>query len=124
MRPLAVTLLLVLAGCSFFSGPEGAEPNYASEADENMRRGRLAMQNKSFVEAGKYFEHVRTKFPFLEAANDAELGLADSEFERELYTEARERYENFVKLHPSHARADYAAYRAALAHYREVPGDF
>jgi outer membrane protein assembly factor BamD len=45
-------------------------------------------------------------------------------FERELWTEAADRYSGFVKLHPTHAKVDYAAYRAALSHYRDIPSDW
>src|SRR5262249_58221265 len=72
----------------------------------------------------KYYEYVKTKFPVLEAWRQAELRLADVSFERELWTEAADRYNGFVKLHPTHAKVDYAAYRAALAHYRDIPSDW
>jgi outer membrane protein assembly factor BamD len=114
----------LLLGCQLFSGGENAEPTYAGKADENLRLGRQALSNKNFVEAGKYFEFVRTKYPFLDAAKEAELLLADNDFEREQYSEARDRYEGFVKIHPNHAKVDYAAYRAALTHYKEIPSDF
>jgi outer membrane protein assembly factor BamD len=111
-------------GCQLFSGGENAEPTYAGKADENIRLGKQALANKSFPEAAKYFEFVRTKYPFLDAAKEAELLLADTDFEREQYSEARDRYEGFVKIHPNHAKVDYAAYRAALTHYKEIPSDF
>lgn len=114
----------VLCGCQTFSGSESAEPNYASKAEENLKLGREALANKSYPEAAKYFEHVRVKYPFLEAAKEAELLLGDTDFDRESFAEARDRYEGFVKLHPTHPKVDYAAFRAALTHYREIPSDF
>lgn len=89
-----------------------------------MKRGDEAMNSKNWNEAAAYFEYVKTKFPFLDAAKTAELRLADADYERERFAEARERYQNFVRLHPTHPQVDYAAYRAALTHYREVPSDF
>jgi hypothetical protein len=74
--------------------------------------------------AEKYYEYVKTKFPFLDAAKMAELRLCDVSFQRELWTEAADRCTAFVKLHPTHPKVDYAAYHAALAHYRDMPVDW
>ncbi|MFN0062096.1 MAG: outer membrane protein assembly factor BamD [Myxococcaceae bacterium] len=127
MRPLLFVSILMSSmssGCAFFAGPEGVEPSYASEADENVRRGQAALASRSFPQARKYFEHVRAKHPFLDAAIEAELGLADADFGNDQFAEARERYTAFVKLHPSHSKVPYAAYRAALTFYKELPSDF
>jgi outer membrane protein assembly factor BamD len=97
---------------------------YGADADENLAKGREAMESKNYPEAARYFEFVKTKYPFLEAAKTAELLLADTDYERDRLTEARDRYHNFVRLHPTHAQVDYAAYRAALTHYRDMPSDF
>jgi outer membrane protein assembly factor BamD len=126
-RLLLLTLLCLpaltsLPGCTTFSG-EGVEPSYADRAEENLKRGREAMEARNFPEASKYFEHVRVKYPFLEAAKEAELLLGDADFEKEAFAEARDRYESFVKLHPTHPRVDYAAFRAALTHFKEIPSD-
>ena len=122
--PVLFVSLLVLPGCQLFSGSENQEPVYASGADENLRKGQECLANKRYIEAAKYFEYVRTKYPFLEASKEAELLLADTDFAHDQYVEARDRYDAFVKLHPSHPKVDYAAFRAALTHYKEIPSDF
>lgn len=114
------------SGCSLlqqFTTGETPEPTYASDADTNLKRGNEALANHSFVEAERYFSYVKTKYPYLEAAKIAELRLADNDFEREKWEEARDEYNNFVKLHPTHPQVDYAAYRAALTHYKQIPQD-
>lgn len=116
---LATALLLACAT----TGGEGA-PDYAKEADENVARGNKAFESKNYAEAQQYFEYVRAKYPYLEAAKVAELRLADTLFEREQYIEARDAYQNFIKLHPTWPEVDYAAYKAALTHYKEIPSDF
>lgn len=110
-------------GCAVFSSADG-EPDYAKEAQENMARGNEAFEGKNYIEAQKYFEFVRQRFPFMEIAREADLRVADTIFEREQYIEARDAYQNFVKLHPTYPRVDYAAFRAALTHYKEIPSDF
>src|SRR5229473_2829753 len=103
---------------------EAGDPNYAKDAETNLKLGNDALKSKSYLEAEKYFEYVKNKYPYLEAAKTAELRLADSQFEHEKYTEARDAYKNFVKAHPIHPSVDYAAYRAALSFYKEIPSEF
>lgn len=128
MKRLAPILLLCCAckgfGFGSFLGGDAAEPSYADDADENLKRGNDSLDSKNYVEAQKYFDYVKSKYPYLEAATTAELRLADVDFDREKYIEARDRYLNFIKLHPTHPRLDYAAYRAALTHYKDMPSDF
>lgn len=117
------SLLLLTSGCASLSGQPG-QPDYASEAETNLRLGQEAMESKDWLRAEQYFEYVRQKFPYLEASKDAELRLADVDFERGSYPEAREKYETFIKLHPTHPQVDYAAYRAALSHVKDYPTEF
>jgi outer membrane protein assembly factor BamD len=125
VRLLPLAVLILAPGCGLFSGNgDFGEPDYASEASTNLKRGDEALDSSQYQLAEKYFEYVKTKFPFLEASRQAELRLADVSFERELWTEAADRYNGFVKLHPTHAKVDYAAYRAALSHYRDIPSDW
>jgi outer membrane protein assembly factor BamD len=129
VRTFVVTALFAAAfwGCAgfnLFSTDDGANVKYAADADTNLEKGNAALNNKSYIEAQRYFDFVKSKYPYLEVAKTAELRLADTDFEREKYIEARDRYTNFVKLHPTHPKVDYAAYRAALTHYKEMPSDF
>jgi outer membrane protein assembly factor BamD len=127
MRPyrLLPFALALLPACGLFSGNgDFGEPDYASEASTNLKRGDEALDSSQYQLAEKYYEYVKTKFPFLEASRQAELRLADVSFDRELWSEAADRYTGFVKLHPTHAKVDYAAYRAALSHFRDIPSDW
>ena len=117
------SVLLLTPGCASLSG-QPSQPDYAAEAESNLRSGQEALESKDWLRAEQYFEFVRQKFPYLEASKEAELRLADVDFERGLNTEAREKYEAFIKQYPTHAQVDYAAYRAALTHVREYPTEF
>ena len=119
--------LLVRCACKGFGtflGGDVSEPTYADEADVNLKHGDDALESKNYIEAQKYFDYVKSKYPYLEAATTAELRLGDVDFEREKYLEARDRYLNFIKLHPTHPKIDYAAYRAAMTHFKDMPSDF
>jgi outer membrane protein assembly factor BamD len=122
-RLLRLFLVVLLAGCGTVQ-TGGPTPVYASDAALNMKRGNDALADKQYALAERYFEYVKTKYPFVDASREAELRLADVSFERELWTEARDRYTVFVKLHPSYFKVDYAAYRAALTYYRDMPSSF
>src|SRR5687768_7767486 len=119
LRIFTLCIAFVLGGCKTAAATEVGEPDYASDADTNMKRGAEALEGRNFVEAEKFFEYVRTKYPFLDLAKEAELKLADTDFERDQFPEARDRYQTFVRLHPTHAKVDYAAFRGALTHYKE-----
>src|SRR5688500_10909580 len=114
---LSTLCVLTMVGCATSNGGIGADPDFASDADTNLKAGREALESKNYVEAEKFFEYVRAKYPYLEVANEAELLLADLDFDREQWADARDRYQAFVKAHPTHAKVDDAAYRAALTLY-------
>ncbi|NOK32396.1 outer membrane protein assembly factor BamD [Corallococcus exercitus] len=120
---LVLTALLMSSCAALSAGPAG-EPDYAAQAAENLALGEAALEDKDFLKAEKYFDHVRTKFPYLEAAREAELKLADLDFAREMFPEARDKFDSFIKLHPTHPKVDYAAYRAALSYVEEFPSEF
>lgn len=95
-----------------------------SEAEVALQRAEEAFLGRNYDEAAVLFEFVRANYPFLEEARTAELRLADLEFEVERLPEARERYLTFIKLHPTHPKVDYAAFRAAETYFKEIPSDF
>ncbi len=127
MRPLlAVVSACLLSACATAQGGVAGEDGvvYGADAETNLKRGDEALDARNFPEARHYFEFVKTKYPFLDAAKTAELRLADTDFEAERFLEARDRYQTFVRLHPTHAQVDYAAFRAAYTHFKDVPSDF
>ncbi len=125
LRCALPTLLLLAAACKTTDkGRVRPDAKPTSDAQTNLDKGNEALRGKNYPDAEKYFEYVKDKYPFLDAAKEAELRLGDLEYDRDRVTEARDRYNNFVKLHPTHPRVDYAAFRAALTHYKEMPSEF
>jgi outer membrane protein assembly factor BamD len=110
-------------GCGTVSAG-GPTPVYAADATLNMKKGDDALKDKNWALAEKYYEYVKTKYPFVDASREAEIRLGDVSFDHDLWTEARDRYTVFVKLHPSYFRVDYAAYQAALTYYKDMPSTF
>lgn len=120
---LGVALAVALSGCAALKSltSSDGEPKYATDAEVNMKKGESALDSKNYAEAARYFDYVRTKYPYLEISKDAELRLADTDYEHEQFPEARDRYRAFIRLHPTHPKVDYAAFRAALTHYKDMP---
>jgi len=122
---------VVLAACAACAGSKdnvditkpvtGAE---ASNAEKAYRRGLSEMKDKNYLEAVRYLEWVRNNFPYSQYAALSELALADMSFDRGESGTAATQYQDFVKSHPSHPKADYASYRVGVAYYEDKPSDF
>ena len=47
--------------------------------------------------------------------------IADSHFKLKQYPEAAAVYDQFVRLHPTHPKVDFAQYRVGLCYWKEAP---
>jgi outer membrane protein assembly factor BamD len=124
MRRLAFVLLLALAGCPSKHVSLTGELKHGRTAEEDYKAGLDELRSKNYIEATKFFETVRTKFPFSKYAALSELRLADAKFDQDRFVEAADAYGQFLKLHPTHEEADYASFRVGLSHWRDGPSDF
>jgi outer membrane protein assembly factor BamD len=122
-RMLLVALIPLLACASgrvSFSG----EVQYAKTAEENYQAGLDEQKKENWGPAGKFFEHVRTKYPFSKYAALSELRLADSKFLQGRFADAADAYTAFVTAHPAHEDVDAAAFRAARSRTSDAPSEF
>jgi outer membrane protein assembly factor BamD len=122
-RLLALALLPLLACASSRTSLSG-DVKYGKSAEDDYQYGVEELEKSNWVEAQKFLEHVRTKYPFSKYAALAELRLADAKFKQDKFLEAAEAYQAFSTLHPTHDEADYADFRAALSHFKDAPSDF
>jgi outer membrane protein assembly factor BamD len=99
----------------------GAE---ASNAGKAYEKGVTERKHQGFAEATKYFEFVKNNFPYSQYAALAELAIGDMSYDRDEWVAAATFYGDFVKSHPSHPQAGYAAYRVGLSHYNDRPSDW
>jgi outer membrane protein assembly factor BamD len=123
-RPALVLALLLLAACGGKHVSLTGDLKYGKTAEENYQAGVAELKGGNADDAQKFFEHVRTRFPYSAQAVLADLGVADAHFAAGRFLEAADAYESFLKLHPTHEKADYAAYRIGIAHLREGPSNF
>lgn len=63
------------------------------------------------------------RFPYSKLTPEAELLIANSHFELASYAEAAVSYEQFIKLHPKHEKADFAMFRIGESFWTEAPDD-
>ena len=93
-----------------------AELQYLEALDE--------YEDRDCVSAEPHFQDVRRNFPYSRYAVLSELRLADCQFVQGNHAEAAVLYEQFVKAHPTHEDAHYAAYRRGLCYYEMIPTDW
>lgn len=96
----------------------------ATNAEKAYRRGLQEKDNSTYQEAIRYFEWTKNNFPYSQYAALSELALADMAYQRDDFTTAATTYGDFVKTHPSHPKAAYAAYRVGLSAYRDRPSEW
>jgi outer membrane protein assembly factor BamD len=116
--PLAA---LARAGCSMFSGREGADVAYVArdveslytEAKERLDRG------DTKVAAG-LFDEVERQHPYSPWARRAQLMGAFTNYVRKDYDKAIEGAQRFLSIHPGNRDAPYAYYLIAISYYEQV----
>lgn len=97
-------------------------PDPVKGADTYFKEGEESFASRNFKEAIESFKKVKESDSSPELTTKAELNIADAHFENKEYIEAAAAYEDFKKLHPTHEKVPYAAYRLALSHYHQVSG--
>lgn len=125
---LATFVALAAPGCAneavsnFFK----SAPTFYPSAQENYEAGVKALKDANWLNAEAYFLHVHKNFGFSRWATLSELGLADSQFGQDKFTEAVDGYKGFIKAHPGNERVQdgYAAFRIGLSYFKEIPTDF
>jgi outer membrane protein assembly factor BamD len=119
----AAALALALA-CATKHTTVSGKLKLGATAEENYQNGMDELKAKHSAEAMRFFEYVKSKYPFSPVSAKAELRIADIRMADGRDLEAAEGYERFVKDHPSSDEIDYAQYRAGLAHLKASPPDF
>src|SRR5262249_50783750 len=109
---LVVAALAPCFGCA--SSDEATKPiTYSLTAKQNYEKGLGELKDENYPEALKYFQFVKSKFPFSKFAVLADLAVADTQFARGNYTEAIDAYKSFARLHPTHEKVEdgYVAFK-------------
>lgn len=126
---LAVSVLLLTFVMACASGPDPSELGEVPSAEDLYAEGLAKLEKGGFhfwfVDTRDYqgaidnFQDIIDNYPYSEYATLAELRIADTYFDRELWEEALSYYRDFSELHPDHEKVPYTIFRAALAHYHQ-----
>jgi outer membrane protein assembly factor BamD len=118
---VATTALLV-AGCAH--GGRGAVPPGTAQPDQFLfDKGNEALKNKKWLTAREYFKQVNETYTQSPTRPDAKLGIGDTylgEGSAEALVLAIAEFQEFLSFYPTHGRADYAQYKLAMAHFRQM----
>lgn len=123
-RTLALAALLALAACTSKHTTFTGDLKLGKTAEDNYQAGLDELKAENYTEAVRFFEYVKSKYPFARQAALSDLRLADLKFKQDRFAEAAEAYQKFVQLHPTHEEVDYAEFRSGLAYFKDAPGDF
>jgi outer membrane protein assembly factor BamD len=109
---LCILFALLLAGCA--SSPEDDESEKWA-AQRLYKEAKDALDATDYETAIKYFEKLEAKYPFGNYAEQAELDTIYAYYKFNEADSAIDAANRFIKLHPRHARVDYAYYMRGLA---------
>jgi outer membrane protein assembly factor BamD len=119
---LLATATLVGAACS--GRARSMVPPGTSEPDRFLfDKGSEALNNKKWLTAREFFKQVTETYTASPYRPDAKLGIGDTylgEGTAEALVLAINEFREFLSFYPTNKRADYAQYKLALAHVRQM----
>jgi outer membrane protein assembly factor BamD len=110
------------AGCA----AKNAMPPGTTQPDKFLYdRGTAALADKKWLTSREFLRQVVDNYPQSQYRPDAKLGIGDSyigEGTTEAFVLAINEFREFLTFYPTHPRADYAQFRLAMAHFRQMRG--
>jgi outer membrane protein assembly factor BamD len=123
--PVVVAAAGLLAGACA-SSSANRPPAGTLEPDRFLyERGLEELADHKWVTAREFFTEVFEGYSQSAYRPDAKLGIGDSfmgEGGADGLVNAISHYREFLTFYPTHARADYAQFQLALAHFRQMRG--
>jgi outer membrane protein assembly factor BamD len=112
LLPLLV-LTLATAGCAF--SPDESDDSSQWSAEKLYTEAHEALDANDYETAIEHFETLEAKYPFGRYAEQAQLDTIYAYFRFDEADSAIAAADRFIKLHPRHAKVDYAYYMRGLA---------
>jgi outer membrane protein assembly factor BamD len=119
----ALVAAISLAGCAETQSEEMLL-DYSRSAEQLFEEAMEDFDDEDCVDAEKAFHDVRRLYPYSRFAVLAELRIADCHMVQGNHAEASVAYQQFVKAHPTHEEAHYAAFKRGVAYKEMIPGDW
>lgn len=117
---LRALFILLFVGLSVI-GCSSLDKYDTSTAEGAFNLAARYAEDERYEEAIAQFTTVKNKFPYSKLATEAELRIADIQYERESYIEAQTAYEVFKELHPRHPKSDYVTFRLGMSLFNQLP---
>lgn len=108
-----LVVLCVILSCS--------EKEFTKDPAESFKIAREPYDDGDYEIAVTRLGEFKARFPYSQYAVEAELLLANAQFELEQFEEAAVSYPQFVKLHPKHPKLDFAMYRVGECYWQLAP---
>jgi outer membrane protein assembly factor BamD len=119
-----VVALVSAVGCA--GTARGSVPAGTLEPDKFLfEKGSTALEAKKWLTAREYFKQVVETYTGSTYRPDAKLGIGDTylgEGTSEALVLAINEFKEFLTFYPTNRRADYAQYKLAFAHFRQMRG--
>jgi outer membrane protein assembly factor BamD len=115
--------ILILLGLVGFLGACAEKEFDPNDPEKSFGIAKEPYDDESWDMAITRLGEFKSRFPYSKFAPEAELLIANAQFELEHFTEAALAYEQFVKLHPKHPKVDYAMFRVGESYWQDSPED-
>ncbi len=106
------------------SSTRGLVPAGTAEPDKYLyERGTQALEGKKWVLARDYFKQVVETYTQSPYRPDAKIGIGDTYFNEgnaESFVLAINEFREFLSYYPTNSRADYAQFKMAMSHFRQM----
>jgi outer membrane protein assembly factor BamD len=113
-----------LAAGACASGPRNTVPAGTTEPDKFLfDKGTEALDKKKWLTAREFFKQVTETYTASAYRPDAKLGIGDTylgEGSSEALVLAINEFSEFLSFYPTNRRADYAQFKLAMAHFRQM----
>jgi len=114
---------LTLAACSTGAGRRGVPPGTTQPDQYLFDKGQAALAQKKWITAREFFKQVDENYAQSPLRPDAKLAVGDTylgEGSSEALVLAINAFGEFLSYYPTNPRADYAQYKLAIAHLRQM----
>ena len=118
---LAVSLVLVLSGCSFLSQQED-DKTIGWSAQRIYSEARDEMNSGNWEKGAKLLETLEARYPFGRYAQQAQIEVAYAYHRAGDATSALAACDRFIKLHPNHPNLDYVYYLKGVINFNDDLG--
>ncbi len=121
---LVVLVVVTSAALACASSTRGLVPPGTPEPDKYLfERGTEALASKKLVLARDYFKQVVETYTQSPYRPDAKIGIGDTYFSEgnpESLVLAINEFHEFLSYYPTNSRADYAQFKLAMSHFRQM----